>query len=125
MGNGRITAQGTYDELLAEGIDFHAALHDDTGAATPSPGVTPTHMDRLRRPPRSHHQASPPKVAEAALEPLMAVSQPGTPASNGAADAEEYSDVTALLLDDSAAYRKWVSSDTCGEHRSSYLRSSS
>jgi len=29
MANGRISAYGTYAELLAAGIDFHAALRDD------------------------------------------------------------------------------------------------
>jgi len=35
MADGRIAAQGTYPELLAAGIDFHAALqHDDDAAGT-------------------------------------------------------------------------------------------
>ena len=100
MGSGRIIAQGTYEELLAEGVDFHAALHDDTGAATPSPAVTPTHRSPAAPSPFPP-SASPHEVAEAASGSLMAMWQPGTPASNGTADAEEYSDVTALLLDDS------------------------
>ena len=29
MANGRVAAQGTYPELLAAGVDFHAALRDD------------------------------------------------------------------------------------------------
>ena len=99
MSNGHITAQGTYKGLLAEGIDFHAALHDDTGAATPSPGVTPTHRSPAATSPFPPSM-SPQKAAEAAAAPLMAISEPIMPVSNGTAHEEEFSDVTALLLGD-------------------------
>ena len=34
MADGRIAAHGTYPELLAAGVDFHAALQDDAEAGT-------------------------------------------------------------------------------------------
>ena len=35
MADGGVVAQGTHAELLAAGIDFHAALQDDDAACTP------------------------------------------------------------------------------------------
>ena len=40
MANGRITAHGTYAELLEAGVDFHAALRDDAHDAA---GMTSCH----------------------------------------------------------------------------------
>ena len=105
MANGRITAQGTYADLLAAGVDFHAALQDDAaiGAATPSPGLSPMHRSPAKGAalfPTVEQVLSMAAEAAAATPPLVAVvSEPGTPVSQSAAT--EYTDVTALLLGDS------------------------